>query len=220
MELRDARLDESFTYISLKKMAVTSMPLKSSIAPVYPNANFFLSMCPPIHLLLDFNSSPVLTCGTHPCNCPSYPLAHLLNSHKKRKKLSVLNPPVSRTPPDPCPICRRHLPSTPPPVRAPSPARSARLPSGQIHPAPCLLPPRAGHPAPLPSARVRPAREAAAQATAARGGTSPRRRFSSSLLCSLSSPPRLSSPLPRSTRVLPPPSLSLPSGSARQPSDP
>ena len=62
---------------------------------------------------------------------------------------------------------------------------------------------------------MRPAREAAAQATAARGGTSPRRRFSSSLLCSLSSPPRLSSPLPRSARVLPPPSLSLPSGSAR-----
>ena len=132
---------------------------------------FFLSMCPSIHLLLDFNNSPALTCGTHPCNCPSYPLAHLLNSHKKRKKLSVLNPPVSRTPPDPCPIRRRHLPSTPPPVQAPSPARSARPPSGQIHPAPCLLPPRAGHPAPLPSARVRPAREAAAQATAARGGT-------------------------------------------------
>ena len=129
-------------------------------------------MCPPIHLLLDFNSSPVLTCGTHPCNCPSYPLAHLLNSHKKRKKLSVMNPPVSRTPPDPCPIRRRHLPSTPPPVRAPSPARSARPPSGQILPAPCLLPPRAGRPAPLPSARVRPAWEAAAQATAARGGTS------------------------------------------------
>ena len=32
MELRDARLDESFTCISLKKMAVTSMPLKSSVA--------------------------------------------------------------------------------------------------------------------------------------------------------------------------------------------
>ena len=84
-------------------------------------------MCPPIHLLLDFNSSPALTCGTHPCNCPSYPLAHLLNSHKKRKKLSVPNPPVSRTPPDPCPVRRRRLPSTPPP-----PAQYAAAGTGAV----------------------------------------------------------------------------------------
>ena len=110
---------EFYLYI-LKKMAVTSMPLKSSIAPVYPNANFFLSMCPSIHLLLDFNSSPALTCGTHPCNCPSYPLAHLLNSHKKKEK--TIRPESSCLP-----NSSRPLPNTPPP-----PAQYAAAGTGAV----------------------------------------------------------------------------------------
>ena len=97
-------------------------------------------MCPPIHLLLDFNSSPALTCGTHPCNCPSYPLAHLLNSHKKKEK--TIRPESSCLP-----NSSRPLPNTPPPPAQYAAAGTGAV-AGEVRPT-SLRPDPLG---PLPSA--------------------------------------------------------------------
>ncbi|KAG2481192.1 hypothetical protein PVAP13_9KG017666 [Panicum virgatum] len=111
-------------------------------------------MCPPIHLLLDFNSPPALTCGTHPCNCPSYPVDHLLKSHKKGKNYPsriLLSPELLPTPAQyaaaACPVRRRRLPSTPPPPAQYAAAGTGAV-AGEVRPTSL----RPDPPGPLPSA--------------------------------------------------------------------
>ena len=132
-------------------MVVTSVPLKNSIAPVYPNANLFIyvpSHPSAVRNCLDFNSSPALTCGTHPCNCPSYPVDHLLKSHKKGKNYPsriLLSPELLPTPAQyaaaACPVRRRRYGRRrrrgPPDL---PPARSAR-PLAFCRPEPATRPP-------------------------------------------------------------------------------
>ena len=53
---RASSYPEFFTCIPLRKLVVTSMPLKSLVTPLYPRANFLLAMCPSVHIVLEGNS--------------------------------------------------------------------------------------------------------------------------------------------------------------------